>query len=118
MSKPATILIVDADEGFRESIANHLLVHGIEKIEMASSIKEAVKKISRISFDIVLADLFMPHMDGLHLAQKFQDQMPKTKFILLIDDPALSRDLQERLDFPTILKSFVQQIMSEVLNYN
>lgn len=119
MSKHMTILVVDADQAFRESVANLLLACGVERFEMASSTDEAREKISKSFFDIILVDLFMPHMNGLHFAQKFQKRMPKTKIILLIEDqqlPALNGAGQAKLNFPTILKSFLSRSLPQLLS--
>lgn len=119
MSKQKTILVVDSDPVFRESMANLLLACGVEKFEMAATTKEAVGKISRTIFDIIFVDLFMPHMKGLYLAQEFRKQMPKTKIMLLIEDqqlPALDSAGQARLNFPTILKSFLSRNLPQLLS--
>ena len=119
MSKQVTILVVDADPSFRESLANHLLACGIESFEMASSTTEAVEEISRSSFDIILVDLFMPNMKGLHFAQELRKLVPETKIVLLIDDqqlPALDAAGQSKLNFPTILKSFVIRTLPQLLS--
>jgi DNA-binding NtrC family response regulator len=113
-----TILVVDADQAFRESVANLLLACGVEKFEMASNITEARKSISKTFFDIILVDLFMPNMNGLHFAQKFRNRVPKTKIILLIEDqqlPVLSTG-QKKLNFPTLLKSFVSRNLPQLLS--
>jgi len=114
-----TILVVDADQAFRESVANLLLACGVEKFEMASNIEEAMEKVSRTFFDIILVDLFMPHMNGLHFAKEFRKRMPKTKIILLIEDqqlPVLNGAGQVKLNFPTLLKSFVSRNLPQLLS--
>ncbi len=119
MSKQMTILVVDSDPVFRESMANLLLACGVERFEMAATTKEAVGKISKTFFDIIFVDLFMPHMKGLYFAQEFRKLMPKTKIMLLIEDqqlPALGGAEQARLNFPTILKSFLSRNLPELLS--
>jgi CheY-like chemotaxis protein len=118
MSKQITVLVVDADPVFRESMANLLLACGVDKFEMAATTKEAVGKISKSSFDVIFVDLFMPHLKGLYLAQEFRKQMPKTKILLLLEDqqlPALDGVGQAQLNFPTVLKSFLSRNLPQLL---
>ncbi len=122
MRKVITILVVDADEAFRESIANLLLSCGVEKLETAASIEAALEKAS-MNFDVILVDLFMPQMAGLQLAREFRKWMPKAKIILLVEDQlqaVINNKVKNKLNFPTILKSFVRRdlprLLSEELN--
>ena len=114
-----TVLVVDNDEAFREYIANLLLTCGVEKIELTSNTEQALKKISIACFDIILVDLFMPDMNGLQFAQKCRKRMPKTRIILLIEDqqlPAVNNAAQSKLNFPTLLKSFVSRDLPQLLS--
>jgi CheY-like chemotaxis protein len=115
---PLSILVVDSDQAFQESVANLLLACGVEKFEMASSIDAAREKISKPFFDIILVDLFMPNLNGLRFAQKLQKRMPETKIILLIEEqqlPVLNSAGPKKLNFPTLLKSFVRRDLPELL---
>jgi DNA-binding NtrC family response regulator len=117
--KQMTMLVVDADQAFRESVANLLLLCGVEKFEVVASAEEAKNKISGAFFDFILIDLFLPQMTGLHLAQEFQKRMPQTKIILVIDDKQqsmLNRVGEAKLNFPTILKSFVSHTLPQLLS--
>ena len=119
MNKQMTILVVDDDEAFRESIANALLTCGVTTFEMAASTKEAVAKISKTFFDIILVGLSMPHMMGLHFAREFRKLIPETKIVLMIEDQqllALDSAAQAKLNFPTILKSFVSRTLPQLLS--
>lgn len=123
MSKQISILVVDADLVFREFAANLLLACGVEKFQTVSSTEEALEKMATTFFDLVLLDLFMPQMKGLDFAQEIGKRTPETRIILMIEDkllPVLNGPAQNRLNFPTILKSFVSrnlpQLLSEVLN--
>ena len=110
MSKHIKVLVVDPDQAFRESVVNFLLTCGVEEFEMASSKEEAMEKIAKTVFDIVLVDLFMPQMSGISFAQIFRKQMPRSKIILLVEErqlPTLKSLGQSKLNFPAMLKSFV-----------
>jgi CheY-like chemotaxis protein len=119
MSNHKTILVVDADQAFRESMINLLLVCGVESFEIASNAEEAREKISKTSFDVILVDISMPHMNGLLFAQQLRKRMPETETILLIDDQqiaALSGGKPTKVNSPAIVKSFVHHDLPQVLS--
>lgn len=118
MSKQMTMLVVDADQAFREAVANLLLLCGVEKFEVAATAEEALRKTADVFFDFVLIDFFMPGMTGLQLARELQKRMSKTRIILVFDDrqqSALNNVGQTNYGFPTILKSFVSYTLPQLL---
>lgn len=58
------ILVVDDEEGIRNSLAAYLKMEDYE-VDKAASGKEAVEKIRQSKFNIILLDINMPEMDGL-----------------------------------------------------
>ncbi len=72
------ILIVDDKEMMRDSVATTLSRKGYTVIT-ASGGADAVDKLSKRSFDVVITDLQMPEMDGLDLLEeirKTDEQLP------------------------------------------
>jgi len=72
------ILIVDDKEMMRDSVATTLVRKG-HAVVTASSGVDAVEKLSKRSFDVVITDLQMPEMDGLDLLEeirKTDEQLP------------------------------------------
>ena len=60
----AIILVVEDEESVRELLRLYLEKEGFQ-VELASDGEEALKKMSRISPDLVLLDLMLPKkMDG------------------------------------------------------
>ncbi len=75
--------------------------------------------IARNFFDIILVDLFMPDMNGLRFAKKYQKRLPKTNIILLIEDqqlPTINSAGEAKLNFPAILKSFMIRNLRQILS--
>jgi DNA-binding response OmpR family regulator len=68
-----TILVVDDEEGFTDTVRMMLEVIGGYKVISAANGKEAVKKAHLIKPDLILMDIRMPEMDGLHALQLLKE---------------------------------------------
>jgi DNA-binding response OmpR family regulator len=81
-SFPARILIVDDDHDVRESIGQALRAEGYT-VEVAASGIEAVEKLERSNFNLMLLDVRMPGLDGMAVAKRAQDIQPGLAIIIL-----------------------------------
>ena len=61
---PKRILIVDDEESFRHMLSVILIKEGYE-VETSANGEEGLQKAGTSSFDQILCDIRMPHMDGL-----------------------------------------------------
>src|SRR5262249_49484418 len=59
----ARVLVADDDPATRELIANTLRASGYE-VETSPDGQDAVERVARLSFDVVLLDAVMPRMSG------------------------------------------------------
>ncbi len=71
MAKKISILIVDDEESVRDSLYNWFLEDGY-RVECAENAKIALHLLESGSFDIVLADIKMPGMDGLEMLRRIK----------------------------------------------
>jgi two-component system, NtrC family, response regulator HydG len=72
------ILIVDDKEMMRDSVATTLSRRG-HAVVTASSARDAVDKLAKRSFDLIITDLQMPEMSGLDLLEELRridEQIP------------------------------------------
>ena len=76
------ILIVDDEEVLR-NLANEILSEEGYQVSLAGSGEEALGYFNRDSFDLVIADLKMPGMDGMELLKKIKEKDPDAQVILL-----------------------------------
>jgi len=82
------ILIVDDEEVSLSSVKRILKWHGLKNVETCDNGKEAVKRIRKENFDIVLLDLLMPEVDGMQVLESTKPFCPQTEFLILtaVDD--------------------------------
>lgn len=67
----ANILIVDDEEGIRKSLSAYFKMEGYTA-ETAGDGVEAIEKLKKAKFNVILLDINMPVMDGLETLQKIK----------------------------------------------
>ena len=77
------ILIVDDEQDMLQLLKRSLAPDLNCRIETASSGKEALQAIARDPFDLVLADIKMPEMDGLALLEFIKREQPELTVVMM-----------------------------------
>lgn len=76
------ILIAEDDEAVREFLTRGLKSRGHE-VSVAADGLEALDRLGRQSFDLLLTDIVMPLMDGIELSLKAAKDYPGLRIILM-----------------------------------
>ncbi len=71
MEKKISILIVDDEESVRDSLFSWFIEDGYH-VECAENANKALSLLESNSFDIILADIKMPGMDGLEMMRRIK----------------------------------------------
>ncbi|MBW1796566.1 MAG: PAS domain S-box protein [Deltaproteobacteria bacterium] len=76
------ILVVDDDESVRKTTTRMILRMGYPR-DAVSSGEEALEKLQRERFDIVVSDIAMEGMNGLEFMEKAKERSPQLDFIIM-----------------------------------
>ena len=76
------ILVVDDEEDILELVQYNLVREGYQ-VKGALSGEEALKKIAKESFDLIVLDLMLPGIDGLEVAKQLRNDK-KNQFVPII----------------------------------
>ncbi len=83
----AKILVVDDDRTTRHLLALQLRGAGYS-VTQAGNGKQALERVRRQAFDLVLLDVWMPGMDGLELLARLRDEPSRPRVVVMTADDA------------------------------
>ena len=78
------ILVVDDEAPIRDVLQKGLSQMGGFLVDTAKNGQEAIEKVERETFDMVLTDLMMPEMDGMELLRIMKGTRPELPVIMMI----------------------------------
>ena len=76
------LLLVEDDDGFRETAARWLARMG-HTVEQAANGQEALRQFDRKHFDVAIVDMNMPGITGMELLQRVKERGTDTEIIIL-----------------------------------
>ena len=98
------ILIADDDEMVRWVIREVLRPQGYT-LEEARDGNEALEKVTKSEFDLILLDQHMPGLNGSEVAEFMRKQCPDTRVVILTGS-SRREELEKLAGFPMLLKPF------------
>ena len=103
----ASILVVD-DEPFVTALVSRWLQAEGYRCACAGDGQEAVARLRREKFDLVVTDIMMPRMTGVQLLEKVQGDFPHTAVIVLtgVDDRKTAADALRLGAYGFVIKPF------------
>ena len=116
MKTTISILIVDDEESVRDSLYNWFIEDGYE-VDCAANAKEALTKIESGVFDIILADIKMPGMDGLEMHRRIKAITGNAVVIIMTAFASVETAVQALKDgaFDYITKPFDPDDLSHLI---
>ncbi|MDA9773987.1 sigma-54 dependent transcriptional regulator [Saprospiraceae bacterium] len=82
MKTKAKILVVDDDKSIRRTLIDILQFERYEVAEAGDGV-EAIVKIKRDTYDVIVMDIKMPKMDGMDAMERMQALCPDTPIIMI-----------------------------------
>ena len=81
------IVVVDDDETIRKTF--FLILQKKYLVYLAKDSKEALERFNKAKIDLIIADLKLPHINGLKLISKFREKGYKGEVIMISAYPDL-----------------------------
>jgi DNA-binding NtrC family response regulator len=116
MAKKISILIVDDEESVRDSLYNWFIEDGY-RVECAHDAKKALSMLEADAFDIILADIKMPGMDGLEMLKRIKTLRKDSIVIIMTAFATVDTAVQALKDgaFDYVTKPFDPDDLSHLI---
>jgi len=116
MSEKVSILIVDDEESVRDSLYNWFIEDGYD-VDHAENAKRALAILESRNFDIILADIKMPGMDGLEMHRRIKSLNKESIVIIMTAFASVTTAVQALKDgaYDYITKPFDPDDLSHLI---
>ena len=116
MAKKISILIVDDEESVRDSLYNWFIEDGY-RVECAENARKALSMLESDPFDIILADIKMPGMDGLEMLKRIKSLRKESIVIVMTAFATVDTAVQALKDgaFDYVTKPFDPDDLSHLI---
>ena len=106
------IIIVDDDESIRKTF--FLILNKNYRVYLAKDSGEALQRFKRAKIDLIIADIKLPHLDGVEMIAKFRELGYRGNVILISAYPDLVK--VDELSRLSISHFFVKPLDLDSLN--
>jgi DNA-binding NtrC family response regulator len=116
MAEKISILIVDDEESVRDSLYNWFIEDGYS-VDCAENAKKALQMMENSDFDIILADIKMPGMDGMEMHRRIRSLNKDSIVIIMTAFASVDTAVQALKDgaFDYITKPFDPDDLSHLI---
>jgi DNA-binding NtrC family response regulator len=116
LTNAISLLIVDDEESVRDSLYNWFIEDGFN-VKCAENAKEALTMLESENFDIILADIKMPGMDGLEMHRRIKTLSPEAIVIIMTAFASVETAVQALKDgaYDYITKPFDPDDLSHLI---
>jgi DNA-binding NtrC family response regulator len=87
------VLLVDDEIDFLNTFSERMRTLGLE-VATASSGADALKKVEREFYDVIVLDLLMPGLDGLETLKILKEKNPERQVILLTGQATVEKGIE------------------------
>jgi len=93
MSEEFSVLIVDDEDDFRETLVKRMKKRRLN-VSGAESGEKALELMAQGTFDVVILDVKMPGMDGIETLREIKKKKPLTEVILLTGHASMESGIE------------------------
>lgn len=115
MPTKATVLIVDDNEDFRESLCDILQDWNYKALSASSGVI-ALERMNNTHVDVVLLDMRMPDMSGLDCLKLISKQHPDVKVVMITAYPEEEKKALENGAMDVLIKPLHLRTFRELLD--
>ena len=115
---PATILVVDDEDGMRTLLRHQLSDLGYVVVEAGHGLGALhLVRMQPSKFDLVISDVVMPLMNGIELAATLKGEYPDLPVILIsaYTPTALTRVGIDHAVVPVVMKPYTRDELAELI---
>jgi DNA-binding NtrC family response regulator len=110
------VLLVDDEVDFLNTLSERMRTRGME-VATSSSGVEALEKVEKEAYDVIILDLMMPGVDGLEALKILKAKKPELQVILLTGHATVEKGIEamklgamDFLEKPTDLSLLTEKI--------
>lgn len=113
-----SILIVDDETAFLDSVSRMLVIEGYEDISKISDPTLVPELLDSKNFDIAFLDITMPELDGLDLLKIIKEKAPQTECIMVTANESIPMVIKaiRRGAYDYLLKPIMPEAMAHALD--
>lgn len=116
MAREKRILVVEDDEPIRALLFTILRRRGF-RVDTASNGHDAIERLKRCNYSLVLLDLMMPVMSGHQFLEALEELQSKHRpLVLVLTAGAVPRDLNPNVVAGTIRKPFDVELLTDTVS--
>lgn len=87
------VLLVDDEVDFLDTLSERMRARGMNVVTSSSG-EEALKKVEREPYDVIILDLMMPGVDGLEALKVLKAKRPELQVILLTGHATVEKGIE------------------------
>ena len=87
------VLLVDDEVEFLDTLSERMRARGMNVVTSSTS-SEALKKVEKESYDVIILDLMMPGVDGLETLKVLKEKNPDLQIILLTGHATVEKGIE------------------------
>ena len=110
------VLLVDDEVDFLDTLSERMRTRGME-VSTSSSGVEALQKVEKEAYDVIILDLMMPGVDGLEALKILKAKRPELQVILLTGHATVEKGIEamklgatDFVEKPADLETLTQKI--------